>query len=51
MPTVLLFCEKVPFNDGKINIDKKRWGKKKLIRIGGTKKYVTTGLCNILPLS
>jgi len=26
-------------------------GKKKLIRIGGTKKYVTTGLCNILPLS
>jgi len=29
----------VPFNDRKINIDKKRWGKKKLIRIGGTKKY------------
>jgi len=34
----VLFDEKVPLNDGKINIDK-RVGNKKLIRIGGTKKY------------
>jgi len=32
----VLSGEKVPLNDGKINIDKR--GKKKLIRIGETKK-------------
>jgi len=35
----VLSCEKVLLNDRKINIDKKKVGKKKLIRIGGTKKY------------
>jgi hypothetical protein len=33
----VLSGEKVPLNDGKINIDK--GGEEKLIRIGGTKKY------------
>jgi hypothetical protein len=34
----VLSNEKVPLTDRKINIDKKRWGRKKLIRIGGRKK-------------
>ena len=34
----VLSGEKVPLNDGKINIDK-NGEEKKLIRIGGTKKY------------